>query len=229
MSGDGLRWVYDPGDSFAHVLADPPAAASVALVTVCGRELPAERTPTFPVAPSLAVCPACEPTERAARPPVAFPPMPDGARGAGAREGHALNRAHEGAVVKLGGDCGDYVDAGCPVADYLADTFDELIATGLLGLGPPSAGGSRRVCVHPYRTGPAKRHHRRPRVTGVEVGEQLLIEVTDAHTGDAHLVTDDAVRADRHTGSYAALCGDIVLAASLTAPEEGHCRRCARR
>ncbi|MGH3991680.1 MAG: hypothetical protein ACRDSN_04350 [Pseudonocardiaceae bacterium] len=36
---------------------------------------------------------------------------------------------------------------GCPVADYLADTFDELIAAGLLGLGPPSAGGSRRVCV----------------------------------------------------------------------------------
>ncbi|MGH3903802.1 MAG: hypothetical protein ACRDTE_06390 [Pseudonocardiaceae bacterium] len=154
MSGDGLRWVFDPGDSFGHVLADPAATTPAVLVTVCGRELPAERTPTFPVAPSLAVCPVCPvcsaggPVEPVTRPPAAFPtPMPDWARGAGAREWHALNRAHEGAVVKVGGECGDYVDAGCPVAGYLADTFDELIAAGLLGLGPPSAGGSRRVCV----------------------------------------------------------------------------------
>ncbi len=139
MSRDGLRWVYDPGDCVAHVLADPAA-----LVTRCGRGLPAERTPTFPVAPSLAVCPACEPAERTAPPPVAFPPMPDWARRAEAREWHALDRAHDGAVVKL---ADDYVDAGCPVAGYLAATFDQLIATGLLGLGPPSAGGSRRVCV----------------------------------------------------------------------------------
>ncbi|MGH8883009.1 MAG: hypothetical protein ACRD0P_37650 [Stackebrandtia sp.] len=136
MSGDGLRWVFDPGDCVGHVLADP-AATSAALVTRCGRELPAERTPTFPVAPSLAVCPACEPAERAARPPTEFStPMPEGARGAEASEWHALNRAHYGAVVKL---ADDYVDAGCPVADYFAATFDELIGRGLLGLGPPSA------------------------------------------------------------------------------------------
>lgn len=66
-------------------------------------------------------------------------------------------------------------------------------------------------------------------MTSVAVGEQLLIAVTDAHTGDAHLVSDDAVRTGRRAGCYAALCGDVVLAASLTAPEEGHCRRCARR
>ncbi|MGH3904846.1 MAG: hypothetical protein ACRDTE_11750 [Pseudonocardiaceae bacterium] len=157
MSADGVRWVFDPGDSFAHVLADP-AAAPVALVTVCGRELPAERTSTFPVAPSLAICPvcsACEPVERAARPPVAFPAsMPDWARRAEARQWHALNRAHDGAVIKLADDCGDYVDAGCPVAGDLVDTFDELIAAGLLGVGPPSAGGSRRVCV--TQTGQAR-------------------------------------------------------------------------
>ena len=66
-------------------------------------------------------------------------------------------------------------------------------------------------------------------MTGVAVGEPLLIEVTDAHTGDAHLVRDAAVRAGRRAGCYAAVCGDIVLAASLTTPEEGHCLRCARR
>ncbi len=71
--------------------------------------------------------------------------MPDWARRAEAREWHALNRAHEGAVVKLADD--HFNDAGCPVAGYLADTFNELIATGLLGLGSPSASGSRRVCV----------------------------------------------------------------------------------
>lgn len=66
-------------------------------------------------------------------------------------------------------------------------------------------------------------------MTGVAVGEHLLIEVTDAHTGDAHLVTDDAVRAGRRAGCYVAVCGDVVLAASLATPEEGYCRRCARR
>ncbi|MGH3908286.1 MAG: hypothetical protein ACRDTE_29500 [Pseudonocardiaceae bacterium] len=148
MSGDGMRWVFDPSDSFGHVLADPAAAAPAVVVTVCGRELPAERTPTFPVAPSLAICPACERAERTALPPAAFPAsMPEGARRARAREWHALNRAHDGAVVKLGGDCGDYVDAGCPVAGDLAEALDELIVAGLLGLGPPSLGGLRRVCV----------------------------------------------------------------------------------
>ncbi len=148
MSGHGIRWVFDPGDCVAHVLADPAAVTLAVLVTRCGRELPAERTPTFAVAPSLAVCSVCsagEPAEHTAQAPTAFPPMPDWAKRAEARDWHALNRAHDGAVVKLADD--HFNDAGCPVADYLADTFDELIATGLLGLGPPSAGGSRRVCV----------------------------------------------------------------------------------
>lgn len=61
MSGDaGVWWVFDPGDCFAHVLADLGSAAEPGvLVTMCGRELPAERTTMFSVPPSLAVCPRC--------------------------------------------------------------------------------------------------------------------------------------------------------------------------
>ncbi|MGH3905092.1 MAG: hypothetical protein ACRDTE_13000 [Pseudonocardiaceae bacterium] len=56
---DGTRWVFDPGDSLAHVVADPATAEPSALVTMCGRRLPIEPTPTFSVPPSLAICPKC--------------------------------------------------------------------------------------------------------------------------------------------------------------------------
>ncbi|MGH3904006.1 MAG: hypothetical protein ACRDTE_07455 [Pseudonocardiaceae bacterium] len=73
MTDDGTRWVFDPGDSFAHVLADPPTAQPGVLVTMCRRELPAEHTPTLSVPPSLAVCPVCGPSGRVARPAAVFP------------------------------------------------------------------------------------------------------------------------------------------------------------
>ena len=86
---EGVRWVFDPADSFAHVLADRAAQPGV-LLTMCEREFPAT-TPTFPVAPSLAVCPICQPHGQIQRPPVLFPAprpaaQPIGAPG-GARHG----------------------------------------------------------------------------------------------------------------------------------------------
>ncbi len=50
---EGIRWVFDPADCRAHALADPPAAPPGMLVTVCGREFPADRTTTYGVAPSV--------------------------------------------------------------------------------------------------------------------------------------------------------------------------------
>lgn len=70
---DSTRWVFDPGDSCSHLLADPTATTPTSLITLCGRELPTERTPTFSIAPSLAVCPICEPPGRLERPRAAFP------------------------------------------------------------------------------------------------------------------------------------------------------------
>lgn len=43
--------------------------------------------------------------------------------------------------------------------------------------------------------------------------------------GVVHLVTDDAMAA----GRYLAVCGNPVLAASLTTPERGSCRSCRHR
>jgi len=54
-----------------------------------------------------------------------------------------------------------------------------------------------------------------------------LPAVTDT-AGTAHLVTDDAMAAGRAAGCYLAVCGAVVLAASLTTPESGHCRACRR-
>ena len=50
--------------------------------------------------------------------------------------------------------------------------------------------------------------------------------MTDACTATAHLVTDAAAVAGRRSGRYRAVCGELVLAASLTMPEHGHCRAC---
>ena len=56
-----------------------------------------------------------------------------------------------------------------------------------------------------------------------------LTAVTDARTHRAHLVTDDASAAGRRSGRYKALCGAIVLAASLTIPDRGRCDACTQR
>ncbi len=73
MSENGTRWVFDRSDSFAHVVADPATAQPTALVTMCGRRLPIERTPTFSVPPSLAICPKCGPSVRVGPPSAVFP------------------------------------------------------------------------------------------------------------------------------------------------------------
>ena len=65
-------------------------------------------------------------------------------------------------------------------------------------------------------------------MTGVVVAEPLLYAVTDAPTLGAHLVAEDAILAGRRAGRYRAVCGSVVLAASLTAEEHGHCKKCAR-
>jgi hypothetical protein len=54
------------------------------------------------------------------------------------------------------------------------------------------------------------------------------IEVVDALTRVAHLVSSDALLAGRLAGIYPALCGARLLAASLTDPGRGRCMECAR-
>lgn len=53
-----------------------------------------------------------------------------------------------------------------------------------------------------------------------------LYLMTDAATLCAHLVAEDAVIAGRRAGEYQAACGTLVQAASLTAEERSHCKRC---
>jgi hypothetical protein len=55
----------------------------------------------------------------------------------------------------------------------------------------------------------------------------LLAELTDARSGRTHLVTEAAFATGCRAGLYSAVCGDEVLAASLTTPGVGCCRRCA--
>lgn len=54
-----------------------------------------------------------------------------------------------------------------------------------------------------------------------------LRAVTDVG-GLTHLVSDEAIAAGRRAGCYAAVCGNHVLAASLTALESGRCQDCRR-
>ena len=54
------------------------------------------------------------------------------------------------------------------------------------------------------------------------------VGITDACTHLEHLVSDESVMAHRHTGIYLALCGEWVLAASLTQPSRSWCPACTR-
>ncbi|MGH3915428.1 MAG: hypothetical protein ACRDTC_18775 [Pseudonocardiaceae bacterium] len=56
-----------------------------------------------------------------------------------------------------------------------------------------------------------------------------VFAVTDARTGIAHRVTEDAMIAGRRTGRYFAVCGGEVLAAIMTTLESGYCPSCVRR
>ena len=52
------------------------------------------------------------------------------------------------------------------------------------------------------------------------------IRIVDARSHVQHLMTHEVAAAHRHTGSYLALCGAQVLAASLTTPERRRCVLC---
>lgn len=54
------------------------------------------------------------------------------------------------------------------------------------------------------------------------------IAVADARTGLAHQVTDEAAAVGRRSGYYPAMCGTLVLVASLATPDRGTCRWCVR-
>lgn len=66
-------------------------------------------------------------------------------------------------------------------------------------------------------------------MTGLATAVSALYSVTDAHSGSAHLVKEDALIAGRRSGCFRAVCGARVLAASLTVEERGHCKKCVQR
>ncbi|MGH3810115.1 MAG: hypothetical protein ACRDRU_26540 [Pseudonocardiaceae bacterium] len=45
-------------------------------------------------------------------------------------------------------------------------------------------------------------------------------------SGVTHLITDESMTTGQPIGCHAAVCGDQVLAASLTTPEHRYCRSC---
>ncbi|MGH3781561.1 MAG: hypothetical protein ACRDRO_13290 [Pseudonocardiaceae bacterium] len=76
----------------------------------------------------------------------------------------------------------------------------------------------------------AGRHSKRPG-THAQIPSRwraYTLGVTDAHSHVEHLVTDESLAANRHSGRFPAKCGTQVLAASLTDPGCGRCPECAR-
>ncbi|MGH3853747.1 MAG: hypothetical protein ACRDR6_09640 [Pseudonocardiaceae bacterium] len=53
-----------------------------------------------------------------------------------------------------------------------------------------------------------------------------VFAMTDANTRAAHFVADEDVTAGRAVGRYVAICGRLVIAASLTTPETSYCDSC---
>jgi len=61
----------------------------------------------------------------------------------------------------------------------------------------------------------------------VSAPDQIIIMLTSAVDGVDHAVTDEEMGAGRASGTYVALCGARVPAASLTAPPAQSCPPCA--
>ncbi|MGQ0774533.1 MAG: hypothetical protein ACT4NY_08970 [Pseudonocardiales bacterium] len=57
----------------------------------------------------------------------------------------------------------------------------------------------------------------------------LVQTMVDAQTLTEHLIDLDVIAASRSRGSYLALCGVEVLAASMTTEESRFCQDCIRR
>ena len=68
----------------------------------------------------------------------------------------------------------------------------------------------------------------RRRAIGPVTTTRRVAELVDARTGEVHLVREDAVVSGRQSGHYMAVCGTVVLAASLTTPAQQYCRSCAQ-
>lgn len=88
-----------------------------------------------------------------------------------------------------------------------------------------------RDLMNSSRTSAARSAYRELLLPFLEGGSRvktLWYAVTDAGTLSAHLVSEDAMTAGRRAGRFQAACGDVVLAASLTAQERDHCLRCGR-
>lgn len=60
-------------------------------------------------------------------------------------------------------------------------------------------------------------------------GTVLVQTMVDARTLIEHLIDLDGIAECRHQGTYFALCGVEVLAASMTTEERGFCRECLRK
>ncbi|MGH3938502.1 MAG: hypothetical protein ACRDTG_07670 [Pseudonocardiaceae bacterium] len=56
----------------------------------------------------------------------------------------------------------------------------------------------------------------------------LVQTMVDAQTLTEHLIDLDTLAASRSRGSYLALCGNEVLAASMTTEEQSFCQKCIR-
>lgn len=73
-----------------------------------------------------------------------------------------------------------------------------------------------------------RHRQRRCSTTGASrVTETVAVfAMTDANTQCAHFVTDDDATTGRPHGRYIAICGKVVIAASLTTPETSYCDPC---
>ncbi len=81
---------------------------------------------------------------------------------------------------------------------------------------PHSVATLRKILFPPHRA-------RDP----VTTAALLTIELVDSPSGLAHRVSQETFAADRRDGGrYQALCGGLVLPASLTTPARGHCPAC---
>jgi hypothetical protein len=89
--------------------------------------------------------------------------------------------------------------------------------------GAPRAGGS-----YARKAGVVGRHSARRAARQVRhVERERVVEMVDCRTGQAHWLTPDAAAAGYPAeGQYVAICGRVILPASMATPPKGWCEPC---
>jgi hypothetical protein len=116
-----------------------------------------------------------------------------------------------------------------PIMGETTTPPDQSLSWFLRSLGVPARRGVPVSAAGKHRAARERSRWRRSSAQAVIPAQRRVgIDVVDAQTKVAHLVSPDELVAGHQRGDYVAFCGARFLAASLVEPGRGQCMECVR-